>query len=297
MQRPGILSDRHVSGLSVPPAVKQRVRAVVGERGWQTLRRTRRKVERRLAARSPQASKPIAKPGGVEAISDDLCKLARHYKTDKWGGHRYAQHYQRHLQHLKNERFNLLEIGIGGYSRAGQGGASLRMWKQFFPKAEIYGMDIQDKSFVDEDRITTFVGDQSDPDSLRAIAEKIGQLDVIIDDGSHRSPHVRTSFETLFPLLVDGGIYAVEDIQSSYWPEWMGSEDLNAPNTSMALLKGLADGLNYEEFVTEGYEPTYTDLNVVAVHFYHNLVIIEKGKNAEGTNKRRILKKRYGTAS
>jgi cephalosporin hydroxylase len=155
-------------------------------------------------------------------------------------------------------------------------------------------MDIRDKSFVDEDRITTFVADQSDPESLRAVAGKIGELDVIIDDGSHLSPHILVTFETLFPLLRDGGIYAVEDTQTSYWPEWKGSVDRQDPNTSMSMLKALADGVNYEEFVDEDYEPTYADRHVVAVHFYHNLVIIEKGTNAEGTNKTRVLKKRYG---
>lgn len=269
------------------PAMSMRaiVKSALGEKNVKAVRRLKKRL-------SGTAAQP-AKPAGLEAISGDLNKLAVHFKTDKWGTHRYTQHYQRHLQHLKNESFNLLEIGIGGYSRSGQGGASLRMWKHFFPNAQIFGMDIHDKSFVDEDRITTFVGDQSDPASLNAVADKIGELDVIIDDGSHRSPHVITTFETLFPRLKDGGIYAVEDTQSSYWPEWMGSEDLDAKHTSMGMLKRLTDGLNYEEFVDEDYEPTYTDLNVVGVHFYHNLVIIEKGRNAEGSNKRSALKQRY----
>lgn len=266
-------------------SIRPMVKSALGEKNVRVLRQLKRQI----------TGKPVApvKPTGLAAISHDLNKLAVHFKTDKWGTHRYTRHYQRHLQHLKNRKFNLLEIGIGGYNRAGQGGASLRMWKAFFPNAQIFGMDIQDKSFVDEDRITTFIGDQSDPDSLNAIAEKIGEIDVIIDDGSHRSPHVITTFETLFPLLKDGGIYAIEDTQSSYWPEWMGSEDLDAKDTSMGLLKRLTDGLNYEEFVDESYEPTYTDRNVVGVHFYHNLVIIEKGKNAEGSNKRSVLKQRY----
>ncbi|MET7682445.1 hypothetical protein [Streptomyces sp. NPDC005423] len=277
--------------MSIQSVVKRIVKPVVGERGWQALRR----IKQRTAGRRPAPPAP-KKPTGVAAISDDLCKLATHFKTDKWGTHKYAQHYQRYLQHLKDEEFNLLEIGIGGYNRAGQGGASLRMWKHFFPRAQIFGMDIQDKSFVDEDRITTFVGDQSDPESLLAIQEKIGRLDVIIDDGSHRSPHVVTTFHTLFPLLTDGGIYAVEDTQSSYWPEWMGSEDLDSPDTSMGLLKRLTDGLNYEEFVDDDYEPTYFDRNIRSVHFFHNLVIIEKGVNAEGSNKRQALKARYNTS-
>jgi hypothetical protein len=120
-----------------------------------------------------------------------------------------------------------------------------------------------------------------------------GPFDIIIDDGSHRVWHVLASFEVLFPLLKDGGIYVIEDIQSSYWPEWGGSEDLNSTETSMALAKRLTDSVNYEEYVDESYEPTYYDKNVVGVHFYHNLVIIEKGENAEGTNRRRVLKDRY----
>ncbi|MFF5493938.1 hypothetical protein [Streptomyces aquilus] len=268
-------------------SIRTTVKNVLGEKNVRVVRQ----LKRRISGQPPQPVKK--KPTGIDAISDDLNKLAVHFKTDKWGAHRYTQHYQKHLQHLKNEEFNLLEIGIGGYNRPGQGGASLRMWKAFFPKAQIFGMDIQDKSHVDEDRITTFIGDQSDPSSLNAVADKIGDLDVIIDDGSHRPPHVLTTFATLFPRLKDGGIYVVEDTQSSYWPEWMGSEDLDDPNTSMAMLKRLTDGLNYEEFVDEHYQPSYTDLNVVGVHFYHNLVIIEKGKNAEGTNKRSALKARY----
>ncbi|GAA1789594.1 hypothetical protein GCM10009682_09490 [Luedemannella flava] len=233
-------------------------------------------------------------PVDVRDIAHDLTRLAVHFKTDKWGTHRYTTHYQRHLGHLRDEPINLLEIGIGGYNRPGAGGASLRMWKHFFPRARIFGLDLEDKSHVQEDRITTYVGDQSDPDTLRAIARDIGTLDVIIDDGSHLSPHVILTFQTLFPLLAPSGIYVVEDTQTSYWPEWRGRQERDATDTSMSMLKSLVDGLNYEEFVDEDYHPTYTDLNVVAAHFYHNLAIIEKGVNAEGTNKRRVLKKRYG---
>jgi hypothetical protein len=64
----------------------------------------------------------------------------------------------------------------------------------------------------------------------------------------------------------------------------------------MALVKDLIDGLNYEEFVDDGYKPTYTDLHVVGIHTYHNLVIIQKGVNAEGSRRRQILRTRYATA-
>ena len=231
--------------------------------------------------------------GTDAAEPDDLTQLAIRFRTDKWGDHRYTPHYQRHFAHLRDRPINLLEIGIGGYARDGQGGASLRMWKHFFARGNIYGLDIQDKSFVEEPRIRVFQGDQSDPDLLTSIVEEAGRLDVIIDDGSHVPEHIIATFKVLFPLLADDGIYVVEDTQTSYWPEWGGSAEVDDPGTSMAMLKRLADGLNYEEFVTEPYEPSYTDLNIVGVSFYHNLAFIQKGHNAEGTRKRKILRKRY----
>ena len=222
-----------------------------------------------------------------------LPELARQFKTDKWGQHRYAQHYQRHLEQLRDEPINLLEIGVGGYTAPDKGGESLRMWKAFFPRANIFGLDLHEKSALEEDRIRIFRADQSAPASLRLVAEQIGRLDVVVDDGSHLSPHVRTSFQTLFPLLAVDGIYAIEDLQTSYWPEFAGSEDRHDRATSMALVKDLLDGLNYEEYVDPAYAPTYTDLHVTEVHAYHNLVFIQKGANSEGTRRRSILGERY----
>ena len=227
----------------------------------------------------------------------NLTELAQEFKTDKWGSHRYTPHYQRHLERWRNDSFTLLEIGIGGYARKGQGGNSLRMWKQFFPRAQIIGLDIQDKSFVDETRIKTYRGSQTDEGLLRRIVEDAGSVRVVIDDGSHRPEHIRETFRIMFPLIESEGMYIIEDTQTSYWPEWGGSEDLQDRSSSMALVKDLVDGLNYEEYVDDDYQPSYTDLHVTAVHAYHNLVFVQKGRNVEGTRRRHILRNRYANAS
>ena len=258
--------------MRIKSAVARRVRPMVGPRVWAVLR----DVDREL--RSARQRRAAERRAALElaAISGDLNQLAVHFGTDKFGVHRYTPHYQRHLSHLRLRPINLLEIGIGGYSKAGQGGASLRMWKQYFGKGTIYGLDVADKSFVEEPRISTFKGNQADADLLKRIVTQIGRLDVVIDDGSHRSEHTLATFQTLFPLLADDGIYVIEDTQTSYWPERGGSEDRQATDTTMGLVKRLVDGLNYEEFLDEAYEPTYSDLHVVGVHAYHNLVFIDK---------------------
>jgi hypothetical protein len=222
-----------------------------------------------------------------------LTDLAQEFGSDKWGVHRYTPHYERHFAHLRDREMLVLELGIGGYARERQGGASLRMWKWFFPRAQVVGVDLEDKSFVDEERITSYVGSQTDRGLMRRIVKKHGAPTIVIDDGSHRSPHVRKSFRILFPMLADDGIYVIEDVQTSYWPQWKGSLDLDDPTTSMAMVKDLLDGLNHEEFLDDAYEPSYTDLHVTAVHCYHNLVVVEKGTNREGSNKRVANKRWY----
>jgi len=222
-----------------------------------------------------------------------LTELAQEFGSDKWGVHRYTPRYEGHFAPFRERRMLVLELGIGGYARERQGGASLRMWKWFFPRAQVVGVDIQDKSFVDEDRITSYQGSQTNRRLMRRIVARFGVPTIVIDDGSHRPPHVIKSFQILFPMLEDGGLYVIEDVQTSYWPQWKGSLDPDDPTTSMAMVKRLLDGLNHEEFLDESYEPTYTDLHVRAVHCYHNLVVIEKGDNREGSNKRQANKRWY----
>jgi demethylmacrocin O-methyltransferase len=257
---------------------------------WSAVRRLAGRVRRRV--RGLRARRTRSRYSSMS-----LTELAQEFGSDKWGVHRYTPHYERHFAPLRDREMLVLELGIGGYARERQGGASLRMWKWFFPNAQVVGVDIEDKSFVDEERITSYQGSQTDGALMRRIVRRFGAPTIVIDDGSHRPPHVRRSFRILFPLLADDGLYVIEDVQTSYWPQWKGSLDLDDPNTSMAMVKRLLDGLNHEEFLDDAYEPTYTDLHVTAVHCYHNLVVIEKGDNTEGSNKREVNRRWYARHS
>jgi hypothetical protein len=214
-----------------------------------------------------------------------LNMLATVYNSDKWNSHWYTQHYQTHFAPLRRRELTLLEIGVGGYDDPMQGGDSLRMWRAYLPKARIYGIDIHDKRVHDEQRIKTFQGSQADPAFLDRVLDEIGTPDIIIDDGSHQNAHVLATFEFMFPKLADDGMYVIEDTQTSYWPNYGGSsEDLDRHDTTMGLVKRLADGLNHQELLLPDYVPSYADLHVVALHCYHNLVFVQKGRNDERPN-------------
>lgn len=212
----------------------------------------------------------------------DLCKLAKLYGTDKWGTHRYAQHYHTHFSPIRKKELNILEIGVGGHDSITKGGASLRMWKAFFPRSQIYAIDIFDKSKLQEDRITIFQGSQNDNDFLNLVANKIQKIDIVIDDGSHFNEHVINAFNALFPLVDKNGFYVIEDMQTAYWAEFGGSENPDDKNISTSIPKSIIDALNWEEF--RGNPPAFGK-EVVEMHCYHNIVFIKKGVNLEGSTK------------
>ena len=216
----------------------------------------------------------------------NLRKLAVLYGSDKWNDHWYAQHYEMHFDRFRWKRLTLIEIGVGGYGDPGLGGGSLRMWRSYFPFARIHGIDIEDKSRHAGRRLEIHRGSQTDVGFLTDVLRKSGAPDLIIDDGSHRSQDVIRTFLFLFPLLRKGGFYAVEDTQTSYWPMIGGnSENFNDCRTTMGFFKALVDGLNWEEYFGE-YSATELDVTIRAIHFYHNLVVVEKGDNREGSHNR-----------
>jgi demethylmacrocin O-methyltransferase len=215
----------------------------------------------------------------------DLTALGQIFETDKAVAHNYTPHYMTHLGKFRRRKIKLLEIGVGGYANPAGGGHSLQMWKRYFPFARITAIDIYDKSALEERRVKIFRGSQIDEEFLDGMERLAGPFDVIIDDGSHLNEHVTQSFRLLFPKLKDGGIYVVEDTQTSYWKDYGGdSENLQNPATMMNFFKGLVDSLNHREFILPDYERSYYDRKIVSMHFYHNLIFIYKGNNDEESN-------------
>ncbi|WP_375175176.1 class I SAM-dependent methyltransferase [Pseudooceanicola sp.] len=213
----------------------------------------------------------------------NLSRLAAIYRTDKLG-HGYMPLYQRHFRPFRDQPVTLLEIGIGGYADPLSGGASLRLWAAYFRKGRIFGLDIEDKRPQATRRITIHKGNQSDPATLKALIKATGPLDIVIDDASHVCRDVIASFEVLFPVLKPGGIYVVEDTQTSYWTQCGGSMDSADSRTTMNYFKALADGLNHAEYPVADRDPSYLDQTVVAIHFYHNIIVVEKGENTRPSN-------------
>ena len=178
--------------------------------------------------------------------------------------------YEDYFKNLKNKKINILEIGV-------HEGKSLMIWKEYFPKANIIGIDLKSYNF-NINRIFTFQGDQTDINFLLGVSRKFKKFDIIIDDGSHVCSHIIKTFATLFDFLREDGLYICEDLQTSYWPRYGGSRiNLNKKNTSLSFFKTLVDSGNYVSYDRPFYKKSKFDGKIKFVHFFQNLVIIKKG--------------------
>ena len=220
----------------------------------------------------------------MDQALDPLTQLAIRYGSDKWGPHFYTPVYHELLSRLRYRQIRLLEIGVGGYDLKTSGGASLAMWAEYFPCGQITGIDIVEKRLAPHPRIEIFQGAQDDPKLLKKVSDQRGPFDIIIDDGSHVPKHVVTSFHHLFPSLVDGGIYIIEDTQTAFWPQFGGSI-LHGGDT-MKLVRTLIECLNHAELAVVDRSRAFPPFarQIKAFRAVHNLFIIDKGDNHEPSN-------------
>jgi hypothetical protein len=203
-----------------------------------------------------------------------LDELATKYNTDKGpNGHMYTSRYSVYLEAFRDIEFNLLEIGV-------YDGASVKMWKEYFPKANIVAIDIDPRcKEFEEDRINIHIGDQTDVNFLNQVVDTYGHFEVILDDGGHSWKQQIVSFETLFPRLTAGGLYFLEDMHTSYrkGSQW---DDLHI--TGVEYFKRLVDEVNINGKSFCGYSEignqplSYTENNLDYIHFYKSLIVMSK---------------------
>lgn len=160
-----------------------------------------------------------------------LDELALKHGTDKASDlHNYTRWYSALLPTQESE-INLLEIGVSD-------GGSILMWVDYYPNANIIGIDIKDCWPVLGAKI--FLGDQKDPVLIEDIASYYTGFDIVIDDGSHKWKDQIESFKLLWPHIRPGGVYVIEDLHTSYFMEFGEPGALN----TMAFLHLIMDEVN-----------------------------------------------------
>lgn len=145
-----------------------------------------------------------------------LCEIMSRHGSDKarLGAetrHNYTHYYFTLFEPVKLEPLRVFEMGIGS-------GASLRGWKEFFPKAAIFGADIDRATLFEDERVLTFHCDmrsQTDVEAMWSKPSLLRRFDIIVDDGLHTPESQLAFFENSIHKLGRGGVYVIEDVHTT----------------------------------------------------------------------------------
>ena len=185
--------------------------------------------------------------------------------------------YDSIFQFYKNRKLRFLEIGI-------LDGASIKTWKEYFNPdndrdAIIYGIDISEKSVqyvssLKMSGVQVFKCDQSSTSDLENLTKITGNLDIVIDDGSHINELTLNSFYHLWPYINKGGLYIIEDMLCTHdkasidWPNMQ----MNNPEVNFNNDRNVIDAFILKHLK----EMDYDQSDIYTMNFYRNLLIIQK---------------------
>ena len=162
---------------------------------------------------------------------ETLNEVGLRHGTDKASStHDYLNRYESFLKDYKDKEFVLLEIGCAAAN-------SIRMWREWFPKAKVYTIDINPDCATYTEGV--FIGSQTDHAFLNDLISKIGIPDVIISDGSHVGDEEVITFKHLFPKMKSGGLYFLEDTATFYNNHYSGEFEANGRTKEFNFFSGL----------------------------------------------------------
>ncbi len=193
---------------------------------------------------------------------------------NKW--HHYFPIYYKHFSKYINKPVNVLEIGINR-------GGSLKMWKDFFgTESKIFGVDIlpECKKFENiNEGIFVEIGDQADPVFLKYLMDKLPKIDIIIDDGGHKTKQQITTFNECYSKIADDGVYLCEDLHTNYWCSFIDTKI-----TFIEFAKKHIDALNawyykrYDKNKNKYGVPSMPEFTNIthSITFYNSVIVFEK---------------------
>ena len=188
---------------------------------------------------------------------------------NKWEN--YLEVYDTFFSRYRGKEIVFLEIGVAH-------GGSLQMWRKFFgEKALLIGVDIDPncKQF-EEENTKVFIGSQEDEKFLNYLKTQIPKVDILLDDGGHTMKQQITTFNVLFDHVKENGLYACEDLHTSYQKHFAGG--YKKKGTFIEFSKNFIDNLHgwHQGVSNKNKMFNHITKTVFGLHYYDSILIIEK---------------------
>jgi len=158
-----------------------------------------------------------------------LQEIVDNENTDKNTTHSYLHLYQQLLESKKYTAKNILEVGIGDFGE--KNGGSIKLWRDFFVNATIYGLDIIPKNRVidellNDSRVILYTQTDAYDENffVNNFLHKNIKCDFMLDDGPHSLESMQKFIKLYSQIMTDDGILIIEDVQAIEWVEILKNE-------------------------------------------------------------------------
>jgi hypothetical protein len=165
---------------------------------------------------------------GGDKVTDNLFRrIFSKYNTDKVDHDLYCPAYDKEFAPIRDKVKLLFEIGVGH-------GGSIRGFRDYFPNAQIVGIEVNPQRNFGTDRAVVEIGNVAHPSFTIGLVKRYGEPDIVIDDGSHKSKDIKDAFELLYPHTKM--CYVIEDFLTQT-PTFKNGKYINdgVPATSVVL--------------------------------------------------------------
>jgi len=168
-----------------------------------------------------------------------LVDLINNSKTDKNTTHSYMELYETLLRKKKDSAQRVLEVGIGDFGE--KNGGSIKLWRDYFTNATIYGLDILPINRVmdeltQDNRIVLFVQTNAYDETFfkTTFIEPGLKFDVQLDDGPHSLESMIQFIKLYSQVMTEDGILMIEDVQDMTWLDVLREQ---TPDTLKPFIK------------------------------------------------------------
>lgn len=191
------------------------------------------------------------------------CYLNSKYLSIKWDS--YFDTYGELFSNYRGKPITFVEVGV-------LNGGSLFMWRDFFgSNARIIGIDFNSEAKKwTKDGFEIHIGDQSSKEFWVEFFEKVGKIDILLDDGGHTNKQQITTVNCAVDYINNGGMVVVEDTHASYMRDFG-----NPSNTSfIEYIKKMMDSINLRSGALDGRMSRINKI-VQSISIYESIIALK----------------------
>jgi len=180
----------------------------------------------------------------------------------------YFDIYEFIFNSYRGKPITFIEVGVFN-------GGSLHMWREYFgDQARIIGVDFNPIALeLEKDGFEIYIGNQESSEFWLDLKSKVGEADIILDDGGHKNGQQISTLYNGVELIKDGGVIVVEDTHTSYFRRFGNPSPFSFINYS----KNIVDVINSRFQYVDSKKSKFYSL-VWSVGYFESIVVFHINK-------------------